>query len=161
MCKYCNFYLTRNNQLSSFLFFFRFKMKFLLFVLLLTAVSCFARNDEFPKNDYKTFFKDLNEALGLEQLLDSIGFYFRTYVRIGQAYTWKKFERDWKDLKTNFSISKAFHFVHKIFWVCISQVGVRIINTAYNAQIFLWQFLENKCDKYLGRDGKLYIINLY
>lgn len=127
-------------------------MKILLLVLF--VVSSFARKDEFPKNDYKTFFKDLNEALGLEQLLDSIGFYFRTYIRIGQAYTWKKFEQDWKDLKINFSISKAFNLIHKLLWVSISQIGVRIINTAYNGQIFLWRFLENKCDKYLGRDGK-------
>ena len=127
--------------------------KFLLLILLFPISSC-AGEDAFPKDDYKTFFKDLNEALGLEQLLDSIGFYFQTYIRIGQAYTWKKFDQDWKDLKTNLSFFKVFHFVHKMFWVCTAQTCVRLISSAHNGQIFLLRFLKSKCDKHLGKDGK-------
>lgn len=47
------------------------------FLVLCTNPTTAGKHDEFPKDDYKTFFKDLNEALGLEQLLDTIGFYFR------------------------------------------------------------------------------------
>jgi len=59
-----------------------------VFLLVFVPVCSGVRGtqDEFPREDYKTFFKDLNEALGLEQILDSIGFYFRTYIRIGLFY---------------------------------------------------------------------------
>lgn len=125
--------------------------KLLLLIVLVPLVSS-AKSDEFPKDDYKTLFKDLNEALGLEQIFDSIGLYFRTYVRIGQSYTSDKFNRDMKDLKNELTLAKVSRLIHKMFWVGISQTGVRLINSAHHGQIFLLRFLKGKCDKHLGKD---------
>ena len=59
-----------------------------LFTLVFISGCSFGHDihDEFPKDDYKTFFKDLNEALGLERVLDTTGSYFRSHIRIGLFY---------------------------------------------------------------------------
>ncbi|XP_066932083.1 uncharacterized protein [Clytia hemisphaerica] len=133
---------------------------FVLLFLFANQTTAGREHDDFPKDDYKTFFKDLNEALGLEQLLDTIGFYFRTYIRIGQAYTWQKFNNDWKDLQTSPSVFKLFHFIHKLFWVAISQTGVKLIHAMRDGQVFLLHFLKKKCDKTLDKNSALHPWNV-
>jgi len=75
-------------------------------------------------------------------------------IILGQACTWKKFNSDWKDLKSKPTPIKVIRFIHKMFWVAIAQSGVRAIQFMSNAQAFLLRFLREKCDKHLGRNGK-------
>lgn len=132
----------------------------IVFIFLVALVTTVQSETEYTRNDYKHFFKDLGEALGIEKILDTVGLYFRTWIRIGQSYNWKKFDNDIAYLQKDLNLKKAFYFIHKMWWVGVAQCSVRAIEFCSQSQRILLRFLKEKCDHFLGREAALHPWNV-